>query len=99
MMRVEMKFASTRTPKTEVSFKEAVFSGLAPDGGLYHPVTVPDLGFILAGLKENSSMAEIGTALTAALFAPEISPEAAQRICRRAFTFEPALVPFDKNPV
>ena len=92
-----MKFASTRNPTGEVSFKEAVFRGLAPDGGLYHPVTTPDFRRLLAGFGREPSTADIGKALTAAFFAPEISPEAAERICRRAFTFEPALVPCDRN--
>jgi threonine synthase len=84
-------FASTRNPGLRVSFKEAVFRGLAPDGGLYHPVDAPDLSGVLAGLGPEARMAEIGGALSAAFFAPEISPEAAERICRRAFTFEPEL--------
>jgi threonine synthase len=88
-----MKFASTRNPGAEVSFLETVFRGLAPDGGLYHPVSVPDVSGVIAGLGGSASTAEIGAALTAAFFAPEISAEAAQRICRRAFTFEPELVP------
>jgi threonine synthase len=88
-----MKFTSTRNPRGEVSFREAVFRGLAPDGGLYHPVSVPDLGGLMAGFGGQASTAEIGADLTAALLGPEISPEAAQRIARRAFPFDPALVP------
>jgi threonine synthase len=97
-----MKFASTRNPDLEVTFREAVFRGLAPDGGLYQPTTMPDLREVIAGLAGSGlsssaslrprSTAEIGAALTAALFSPEISEEAAVRICRGAFTFDPALV-------
>ncbi|MDR2588201.1 MAG: threonine synthase [Spirochaetales bacterium] len=87
-----MKFASTRNPQEKVTLREAVFRGLAPDGGLYHPDTVPALGSLIESFGPGASTAEIGEALTAALFGPEISPEAAGRICRRAFTFEPALV-------
>jgi threonine synthase len=88
-----MMFASTRNPEVRVSFREAVFRGLAPDGGLYHPVGAPDLREILNGFSGGEPIADIGAKLTAAFFGPEISPEAAERICRKAFTFEPALVP------
>ena len=92
-----MKFASTRNPGVEVTFREAVFRGLASDGGLYQPTTVPDLGRLIAGLGSGVSTADIGADLTAALFAPEISPEAAGRIARRAFTFDPVLVPLTEE--
>jgi threonine synthase len=88
-----MKFASTRNPAEEVTFREAVFRGLAPDGGLYQPVSVPDFREILDGFGAGDSTAAIGSKLTAAFFGPEISGQAAQRICRRAFTFEPVLAP------
>ncbi|MDR1316900.1 MAG: threonine synthase [Spirochaetales bacterium] len=87
-----MKYASTRNPEIQVTFKEAVFRGLAPDGGLYHPVSVPDLRGLIESFSGSHSIAGIGAKLTAAFFGPEISEEAAEGICRRAFTFEPALV-------
>jgi threonine synthase len=39
-----MRFLSTRGQTEPVSFSEAVAIGLAPDGGLYVPETIPDLG-------------------------------------------------------
>jgi threonine synthase len=53
----------------------------------------------MAGFGGRASSAEIGAALTAALFGPEISGDAAQRIARRAFTFEPALAPLDGGAI
>ena len=38
-----MKFISTRNQVPPVSFRTAVEHGLAPDGGLYIPDTLPDL--------------------------------------------------------
>ncbi|MGE9295524.1 MAG: threonine synthase [Puniceicoccales bacterium] len=38
-----MKYLSTRGQSDEVTFTEAVATGLAPDGGLYLPVTLPDI--------------------------------------------------------
>jgi len=38
-----MRYISTRGDKNEVSFVDALLTGLAPDGGLYMPVTWPQL--------------------------------------------------------
>lgn len=43
-----MKYQSTRGQSPSVSFAEAVSIGLAPDGGLYLPAKLPDLGDRLA---------------------------------------------------
>jgi threonine synthase len=36
-----MKYISTRGHKLSLSFEDAVFRGLAPDGGLYIPTSIP----------------------------------------------------------
>lgn len=38
-----MKYLSTRGGITPVSYEETLFSGYAPDGGLYMPVNIPKL--------------------------------------------------------
>jgi len=43
-----MKFISTRGQCDETTFTEAVATGLAPDGGLYLPKTLPDISSRLA---------------------------------------------------
>ncbi len=92
-----MKFASTRNPGEAVSFKDAVFRGLAPDGGLYQPTTVPDLAPLIAGFDGKTSFVEMAEAMIGALFAPELDSAAAGRIARRAFGFEPALAPYSRD--
>lgn len=39
-----MRFFSTKNNTDSVGFKDALFQGLAPDGGLYMPETIPHLG-------------------------------------------------------
>jgi len=39
-----MRYISTRGECPPISFREAVATGLAPDGGLYLPENIPDLG-------------------------------------------------------
>ncbi len=36
-----MKFYSTNHQAPTVNFESALFSGLAPDGGLYYPEAIP----------------------------------------------------------
>lgn len=47
-----MQFVSTRGQSPEVTFTEAVATGLAPDGGLYLPKTLPDLSGYLESWKQ-----------------------------------------------
>ena len=48
-----MQYFSTKKKCAAVSFKEALFKGLAPDGGLYLPESIPefDLEFFKSGLS------------------------------------------------
>jgi threonine synthase len=80
-----------------VSFREALFAGLAPDGGLFHPVEKPDLAGLFASFDDGTPFTELAAAVTAALFAPEIDRQTAARIVSRAFTFEPALRRLDER--
>lgn len=40
---MDIKYLSTNKNSPEVSFKDALFKGLAPDGGLYMPNMIPEL--------------------------------------------------------
>lgn len=86
-----MHFISTRDPNLRASFREAVFKGLAPDGGLYHPLETPDLKDLFRSFTPTQPFAELAEWILPQLFPEEISPEAARRISQRAFPFAPAL--------
>ena len=96
-----MKFISTRAGsaigKTPVTFRQAVFSGLPADGGLYVPAEQPDLRTRIAGFSRQTSFTELATAVIGQLIGDELSPEAVRRVCERAFTFEPALQPLEEK--
>jgi threonine synthase len=74
-----------------VSFREALFAGLAPDGSLYRPVERPDLSRLFAGFGPDTGYPDLAARTTAALLAPEVDEPLARRIADRAFTFSPAL--------
>ena len=94
-----MRFISTRAsaPSQSVGFREAVFTGLAPDGGLYVPVEQPDLGSLLAGMSPRTSFVELAEALCTALFGEEVDAPALRRIVPRAFGFAPHLAALEQG--
>jgi len=96
-----MEYISTRvgsaTGKTPLTFRQAVFSGLPPDGGLYVPAEQPDLRARISGFTEQTSFIEIASVVFETLIGDELRPEAIRRVCERAFTFEPALQPLDEK--
>ena len=90
-----MRFAGAASPP--VSFREALFAGLAPDGSLYRPVEQPDLSSLLSGFGPGTGYADLAARVTAALLAPEVDDALARRIADRAFTFSPALRRLDER--
>lgn len=87
-----MRFVSTRGQAEPVSFRTALFAGLAPDGGLYVPERFEPLdGDALAG----ASLVEVGTALAARLIGDELPRPALERLLAAALDFPVPFVPLD----
>lgn len=86
-----MKFFSTRKNSPEVSFEGAIFKGLAPDGGLYHPVDEPDLSKLFLKMTRQEDFASIAAKVIANLFNDEIPQDDAIQLCKKAFPFSPKL--------
>jgi threonine synthase len=91
-----MKYISTRGQSDPVSFGEAVAVGLAPDGGLFLPESLPDISPRLPGWK-NLSYAELCTEFLA-LFATDIPREVLEQLIHRSYgTFtHPDIAPMRK---
>lgn len=92
-----MRFSSTRSGNDKVSFSRAVFQGLAPDGGLYHPDEEPDMRELFLGFDNTSSFVDIAAAMSARLFAGEISEAEARSIAEEAFPFSPEILQLDDD--
>jgi threonine synthase len=90
-----VRFAGAASPP--VSFREALFAGLAPDGSLYRPVEWPDLSRLFASFGPDTGYPDLAARTTAALLAPEVDGSLARRIADRAFTFSPALHRLDER--
>lgn len=95
-----MKFISTRNnqpsgQQSSVSFAQALFRGIAPDGGLYQPLETPKLRDLLMSFNGRHSFVDIATALSAALLSDEIPPADAAALAEQAFPFSPRLTASD----
>ena len=76
-----------------MTLKEAVLSGLAPDGGLYMPAEIPKLESSTLKNADNLTLHEISEAITTLFAGEEVPPEGIQGIIHNALTF-PAPVHF-----
>ncbi len=87
-----MRFVSTRDRSgRDVSFGEAMFRGLAPDGGLYQPTTDPDLRALIRSFGADMSFVDLAGALIQGLFPEEYDAASARDLALRAFPFAPQL--------
>ncbi|MGA2642092.1 MAG: threonine synthase, partial [Spirochaetia bacterium] len=80
-----------------VSFRDALFTGLAPDGGLYHPVDAPDLSALVPSLQRLPSFQEVASESCAVLLSPDIPDDRARSLARRALPFSPTLRRVDES--
>jgi threonine synthase len=79
-----MRFVSTRGSAPPVSFREALFAGLAPDGGLYVPESIPALDF--EDLRD-ASLGELATSVAAPFLGGAIPRSQLQRLLEAALDF------------
>ena len=86
-----MRFISTLSSEKPVSFTEAIFKGLAPDGGLYHPEYMPNLSDFFWDLPDEISFNELSSNFTSSLLSPEIDSVTARKIVQDAFNFSPVI--------
>jgi threonine synthase len=91
-----MKFASVRGESPSVSFKDALFNGIAPDGGLYVPEYLPKLSATFLSRIENQSLHKIGR-MVASLFIKEIPSTNIQQIVEQAWNFQIPLIQLEEN--
>ncbi|MGF1485013.1 MAG: threonine synthase [Opitutales bacterium] len=97
-----MRYLSTRGECPEVSFSEAVATGLAPDGGLYLPAELPDISGQLTTYSE-MDYAALARAFFSH-FATDIDSAELDRLVADAYSRfdDPAiapLVPLGKEPL
>jgi threonine synthase len=88
-----MRFLSTRGQTPALGFSDAVATGLAPDGGLFLPETLPDFSGQLAAF-EKLSYAELCFEFMR-VFATDIPADTLRRLVQASYTrfTDPAIAP------
>lgn len=87
-----MRFYSTNSPQTSVTAKEALFHSMPSDKGLYMPTPLPRLGADFFEAIAGRSLADIGFAISQALFGTEISNADLEELTHHAFPFDTPVV-------
>lgn len=91
-----MKFYSTNNKQVQVSFREAVLSGIADDVGLFMPNEIPKLPESFFHNIEKYTFQEIGFEV-AKLFIDDINETDLRSLINRAISFPAPLVQLSKN--
>jgi threonine synthase len=86
-----MRFYSTERKTPSVSFRDALFNGLAPDGGLYMPETIPRLPDQFLVNLSKQSLHSAGNQIASA-FIEEIPIDEIRNIVTRALNFPCPLI-------
>lgn len=90
-----MKYYSTNGATPQVSLKEAVIRGLAPDRGLYMPETIPQLPKEFFQNISKLSLQEIAYAAALPIFGQDIEPETLKSLIYESLNFDIPLVHVD----
>ncbi|WP_461150551.1 threonine synthase [Spirosoma pulveris] len=94
-----MRFYSTNSPSVTVSTKQALFQSMPADKGLYMPTPLPFLGTDFFSDIATHSLADIGFAISQALFGDEISKSDLEELTHHAFPFSTPVVNLEPGRV
>jgi threonine synthase len=83
---------STRGIAPAASISDAIAAGLAPDGGLYMPESLP--AFTPADFDGDDTLAQVAQRLLRPFFSGDVLEPQLDAICEAAFAVEPPLRPF-----
>ena len=86
---------STRSHAPAVAFRQAVVAGLAPDGGLYVPATIPRMSPDWWEGLRGRSLQQVAVAMSGALLGDELEARALSALVHDALDFPIPLVPLD----
>jgi len=92
-----MEFYSTNNKEARVSLKEAVLQGLAPDNGLYMPVTIPQLPKSFFDELSTLSFKDIGYKVAHALIGEDVPATKLKKIVDQTITFDAPMVNVGDN--
>lgn len=92
-----MKFYSTNNPQYKISLREAVLKGLAPDGGLYLPESIPALPSTFLRTLPGHSNVSIALTVARNLLGEEVEAKELERIVEQTVFFDVPVVEVENN--
>lgn len=92
-----MKYFSTKNKELRYGFKDAVIKGLAPDKGLFFPVSIPKLSNDFFERLPQMSLAQIGFEVAKHFVGNDISQTDLKSICEEVFNFPIPLVKVEES--
>ncbi len=92
-----MFYHSTNKQSRPVDLKYAVLKGLADDGGLYMPQSIPQLQPEFWSELPHMSLAETGFRIARSLLESEVPVSVLKKICYDTLSFDIPLVKIDEN--
>lgn len=90
-----MHFYSTKDSSKTVGFKDALFQGLAPDGGLYMPKSIPVLN--TDSFNSNLTYPELAVGMIHPFTKDDISKSILTDMCESAFDFSVPIIELNEN--
>ncbi len=90
-----MHFYSTKDPSSTVGFKDALFQGLAPDGGLYMPESIPVLSSDY--FNSNLTYPELAIGMIHPFVEDNLSHAQLTDICVSAFDFPIPIIDLNES--
>ncbi len=87
LKRSPIKYYSTNLRAREISFREALLKGLAPDGGLYVPFSIPSLSKEEIESIFFSDYQETAFIILKKILGDELEESILMNICRDAYSF------------
>jgi threonine synthase len=91
------RFYSTNHRSPEVSFKEALIIGQAPDRGLYMPKTIPKIPKDIIQSFKNKAYWQIAKEVASYIIEDEVPPSVLENIVKDAYTYEVPVKEIEKN--
>src|SRR5690606_11788712 len=92
-----MKFYSTNNKNHQVSLKDAVIKGLAPDQGLYMPIEIPAMDPAFIDQLHTLSFKEIGYEVIKAFFKEDLTEDEIKSLVDHTLTFDAPLKEVEKE--
>jgi threonine synthase len=92
-----MLLESTRRQSPPVTFRQAIVSGLAPDGGLYLPLNLPRLQHDELARWRGLPLAALAAQLAVRLFENEFSSDVIERLTADAFSIPAPTVALEER--